>query len=283
MTKRPSSSRKSAKAARTKTKSNRPALRRSSEFEDDLITRLANEPWVRFADGRELARWAKQDEIRYNQGNRQVAKYLFFRRVFDFLSENEIRGDYHEYGCHRCRTFRMALTEARRHNLDQMKFWAFDSFEGLPTLTTETSVSRWTQGALSTSESDFLTIVRDHGIYVENVRTTKGFYSDSLTPKLQKQMLASEAKIALVTVDCDLYESAVPVFNFIEPLLQDGSVIYMDDLFVGNKGNPNRGVARAFLEFQKRSKWRVRRHLDVSWWGRSYIVSSGASDIDGVI
>jgi hypothetical protein len=268
---------------RSSPKSNRTTGRIGNAPRDDLVVRIDGEPWIKLANGRELARWRKQDEIRYNQRNRQAEKYEFFRRVFDFLHENEIRGDYHEYGCHRCRTFRMALTEARRHNLNQMKFWAFDSFEGLPTPSTETSVSKWTQGALTTSESEFLTIVREHGIYVENVRTTKGFYSDSLTPKLQEQMLASEAKIALVTVDCDLYESAVPVFNFIEPLLQDGSVIYMDDLFVGNKGNPNRGVARAFLEFQKRSKWQVRRHLDVSWWGRTYIVSSGASEIDGVI
>jgi Macrocin-O-methyltransferase (TylF) len=276
---------KSSKSAPTRSspKSNRTTGPIGNAPEDDLVVRIDSEPWVKLADGRELARWSKQDEIRYNQGNRQAEKYQFFRRVFDFLHENEIRGDYHEYGCHRCRTFRMALTEARRHNLDHMKFWAFDSFEGLPTPTTETSVTKWTQGALTTSESEFLTIVRKHGIYVDNVRATKGFYADSLTPELQKQMLASEAKIALVTVDCDLYESAVPVFNFIEPLLQDGSVIYMDDLFVGNKGNPNRGVARAFLEFQKRSKWQVRRHLDVSWWGRTYIVSSGASEIDGVI
>ena len=32
-------------------------------------------------------------------------------------------------------------------------------------------------------------------------------------------------KIALVNVDCDLYESAVPVFRFIEPLLQEGAVL----------------------------------------------------------
>jgi hypothetical protein len=283
MTERPNSSHKSAKASQTKTKSNRPALRRSPELEDDLITRLHDEPWVKLADGRELARWAKQDEIRYNQGNRQVEKYLFFRRAFDFLTENEIRGDYHEYGCHSCRTFRMALTEARRHGLDEMKFWAFDSFEGLPTPFTETSVSKWTQGALRTSEATFRDLVRRHGIYVDKVGTLKGYYSDSLTPELQHRFVEKEKKIALVTVDCDLYESAVPVFQFIDPLLQDGSVIYIDDLFVGNKGNPNRGVARAFLEFQKCSKWRVRRHFDVSWWGRAYIVSSGGSDIDGVI
>ena len=43
-----------------------------------------------------------------------------------FLSGNRINGDYFEFGCHRCRTFRMALTEARRHNLREMKFLAFD-------------------------------------------------------------------------------------------------------------------------------------------------------------
>ncbi|AXK79055.1 hypothetical protein DW352_00080 [Pseudolabrys taiwanensis] len=250
--------------------------------EEDLIVRIDGEPWVKLADGRELAKWSKQDEIRYNQGNRQAEKYLFFRRVFDFLTENEIRGNYLEFGCHRCRTFRMALTEARRHNQDHMKFFAFDSFEGLPIPTTETSVTKWTQGALTTSEQSFQDLVHKHGIYVDRVKTIKGFYSDSLTDELQTQFVAKENKIALVTVDCDLYESAVPVFDFIEPLLQDGSVIYMDDLFVGNKANPTRGVARAFLEFQKRSKWRFIRHLDVGWWGRTYIARTADDGIDGV-
>ncbi len=244
---------------------------------DEMITGVEGEPWVRLADGVELASWNKDDEVGYNQRNRQAEKYLFFRRVFDFLKENEIRGDYHEYGCHRCRTFRMALTEARRHNLDEMRFWAFDSFEGLPDPTTETSVSKWTKGTLSTSESDFVALVQAHGIYVDRVRTVKGFYSDSLSAPLQQRFAGEQARIALATVDCDLYESAVPVFGFIEPLLQDGTVIYMDDLFVGNKGNASRGVARAFLEFQARSKFRFVRHLDVGWWGRSYIACTGGA------
>jgi len=264
-----------AASLRKQVKPKAAAARPASPIENDAITLLDHEPWVRLADGRELAKWSKQDEIRYNQGNRQREKYLYFRRTFDFLHENEIKGDYYEFGCHRCRTFRMALTEARRHNLDDMKFWAFDSFEGLPEPTTETSVSKWTSGALTTSETTFLDLVNKHGIYTDKVKTVKGFYSDSLTEKLRDQAETKEQKIALVTVDCDLYESAVPVFEFIEPLLQAGSVIYMDDLFVGNKGNPNVGVARAFLEFQKRSKWSFSRHLDISWWGRSYVAYSG--------
>jgi hypothetical protein len=61
------------------------------------------------------------------------------------------------------------------------------------------------------------------------------------------------------------------VFNFIEPLLQEGSVLYIDDLFAGYKGNPTKGVARAFREFRKRSRFKFVRHLDIGWWGRSYI------------
>lgn len=251
--------------------------------EKDLIVRLDDEPWVRIDGEEALGNWGKDDEIRYNQGNRQSEKYLMFRRTFDFLTENEIFGDYLEFGCHRCRTFRMALTEARRHGLDKMKFWAFDSFEGLPTPETETSVSKWVQGALTTTDEDFMGHVRNHGIYLDNVETVMGFYSDSLTPDLQEKFKKQESPAALITVDCDLYESAVPVFDFIEPLLQEGTIIYMDDLFVGTKGSPHKGVARAFLEFQEKSAWVFSRHLDVSWWGRTYIARPRDNGFKGVL
>ena len=85
-----------------------------------------------------------------------------------------------------------------------------------------------------------------------------------------------EAKIAFACIDCDLYESAVPVFRFIEPLLHEGTVVYIDDLFVGYKGSPAKGVARAFLEFQAKSRFSFVHHMDVGWSGRSYIAYLGA-------
>lgn len=258
----------------------------SSDRADDVpadpvtgIRPLAREPWVEIADGAALANWSAEDEIRYNQQNRQSEKLRFFRQVFDFLKENEIAGDYHEFGCHRARTFRMALTEARRKNLSDMAFWAFDSFAGLPAPETETSVGKWTQGALATSEQEFLRLIGEHGIYTDKVRTVKGLYGDSLTPALKQQFTTAGRRIALANIDCDLYESAVPVFDFIEPLLQAGSVLYIDDLFVGNRGNPGRGLARAFVEYRQRSRWRFVRHLDIGWWGRSYIASDTESDL----
>ena len=229
------------------------------------------EPWVELPDGRALANWSREDEVAYNQTNRQSEKALFFRRAFDFVKDNRVHGDYFEFGCHRCRTFRMALTEARLHNMDDVKFWAFDSFEGLPDPTSDTSVEIWKSGALTTSETDFMRLVREHGIYVNRVQTIKGFYSNSLTHTLQRRFLDEENRVAFVNVDCDLYESAVPVFEFIEPLMQEGTIIYLDDVFAGYRGSPAKGVARAFLEYQQKSRWKFQRHLDIGWWGRSYI------------
>jgi hypothetical protein len=241
------------------------------------VEAIAQEPWVKLPNGEELKDWVKDDEIAFNQKNRQTEKYKFFIQTFDFLTDNRVRGNYLELGCHRCRTFRMALTEARRHNADWMKFFAFDSFEGLPDSSGH-SVEIWTRGALTTTVDQFMTMVREHGIYVDRVTPIKGFYSDSLTTQLRSQFLDNENKIALATIDCDLYESAVPVFDFIEPLLQEGSVLYIDDLFAGYKGSPNKGVAKAFREFRQRSRFRFVRHLDIGWWGRSYIayIDSGA-------
>src|ERR1700722_15816037 len=117
-----------------------------------------DEPWVALADGNALKAWGRDQEIAYKQTNRQTEKALFYRRTFDFLTDNRVRGDYHEFGCHRCRTFRMALTEARRHNVESMKFFAFDSFEGLPDSSGH-SVEIWQRGALATPVDEFMRMV----------------------------------------------------------------------------------------------------------------------------
>jgi hypothetical protein len=229
------------------------------------------EPWVKLANGSELRDWGREDEIAYNQANRQARKYEFYVQAFDFFTDNKVKGDYYEFGCHRVRTFRMALTEARRHNLSDTNFYAFDSFAGLPEPETSPSVTMWKQGVLCTTEEQFWELVRAHGIYVDRCKTIKGFYQDSLSQERQQEFVCTGSKIAMVCVDCDLYESAIPVFKFIEPLLQEGSLIYIDDLFAGYKGSPAKGVARAFAEYQQSSRWKFVPHMQVGWWGRSYI------------
>ena len=54
--------------------------------------------------------------------------------------------------------------------------------------------------------------------------------------------------IALLHVDCDLYESARDALAAAAPALQDGTMVMFDDWF-HYKGRPDRGEARAFTEF----------------------------------
>lgn len=239
------------------------------------ISPQSAEPWVTLADGRDLAAWGRQEAIAYNQMNRQTQKLAFFSNAFDCLDGNEVRGDYFEFGCHRGRTFRMALTEARRHRFDQMRFVAFDSFEGLPEPLGQPDVRTYYVGALRTSEEAFRRLIRAHGVYVDRCELVKGLFQDSLTLALQRRLLAAGRKLALACIDCDLYESAVPVFRFIEPFLQEGSLLYIDDWFAGYKGSPLKTIAKAFHEFEQVSRFRFVPHMQIGWWGRSFLAYSG--------
>ena len=245
----------------------------SNKYSEPVARGKVGEPWTDLPTASELGSWGEQEQIAYNQQRRNTAKHNFYIQAFDFLYTNEVPGDYFEFGCHRCRTFRMALTEARRQNRNEMKFYAFDSFEGLPALQdpNAVAVTDYRKGALKTSTEDFLGIVSEHGIYVSQVETIKGFFDDSLTPALKKSMLGKGAQAALVCIDCDLYESAVPVFNFIEEFLQPGTLIYIDDYHVGYRGSPYAGVGQAFEEFKARSRYRFPTFLTVGGFGASFI------------
>ena len=100
--------------------------------------------------------WCHEDRIIWNQVQRQGDKHQFFRHAFEFISDNGINGDYHEFGCQRCRTFRMAMLEAKRHFLNRMRYWAYDSFEGLPEIDNDESEfgRRWEKGQLMTEERE---------------------------------------------------------------------------------------------------------------------------------
>lgn len=209
------------------------------------------EPWVNLKTGVDFSNWKKNDEIQLNQKLRQETKYWAFCNFFDMINENGISGDYFEFGCHRVRTFRMALTEARVHDLNTLRFLAFDSFEGLPQEgVAESKHKIWKAGALSTSEAEFKRIINAHGIYTDKVRTIKGFYSQSLTNNLSNELIAENYSAALVNVDCDIYESALDVFKFLPNFLKEGSIIYVDDYFAGYKSNPEKGVGLALTEFK---------------------------------
>ena len=237
------------------------------------IQNINVEPWVDLPSSKFLQNWQRKNEIEFNQKNRQIEKYKMFMKVFDFLNANGIEGDYFEFGCHRCRTFRMVMSLAYLHFNKKMHFFAFDSFQGLPKPKNKVSVSHWQKSSLKTTEVQFLKLIKETGYKTDNVHIIKGFYDKSLSRDLIKNFKNQDIKCKLVNIDCDLYESAVPVFKFLDSFLIEGSIIYLDDYYVGNNGNINYGIPRAFEEYKKISNWTFTEHMQVSWWGKTFIAS----------
>ncbi len=60
------------------------------------------------------------------------------------------------------------------------------------------------------------------------------------------------------------------VLQFIEPLLCKGAIVYFDDFYM-YEGNPEKGEQKAFLEYQAVSQHGFNPHLNVSWFGKSFL------------
>jgi len=153
--------------------------------------------------------------------------------VADYLVNAEIPGDYAEFGVYKGTTFGYAAN-LFHHLFPEMRFLAFDSFEGLPEpkgvdRSEQGFASGFFKGQFAADEEEFRNNVYAAAPYLppERLLTTKGWFDKTLTREYAKNIDLQQ--FACVWIDCDFYESTVPVLNFITPYLAIGSVILFDD------------------------------------------------------
>ena len=177
---------------------------------------------------------------------------------------------YFEFGCHSGRTFAMAINSSRYVNLSSFKYFAFDSFEGLPQTNQEID-GYFETGTFCTPKNDFIKIIhKKTGIFLKNEQIIEGFYEKSLTQELYRIL----PKIGVVHIDVDLYSSTVEVLNFISPLLVKGSIILFDDWYCFPPGDLQ-GEKKAFSEFcETNSEFKFEPWKAYSTFGQSFFVTS---------
>ena len=179
---------------------------------------------------------------------RKEARRHVFLSISVYHHQNQpVDGYYFEFGCHKGRTMRLAWDAF--HALFDRTYVGFDSFEGLPPVAPHDRMPIWREGGLVTPEREFREIVTGHGVPDDRLITIKGYFDRSLTRSRAEALLPTGA--AVVYVDCDLYDSTVPVLRFVRPFLRRGTVIVFDDWFCFH-GDPDRGERRAFREFRER-------------------------------
>lgn len=191
----------------------------------------------------------------------------------DYLVGAQVDGDYCEFGVYNGDTFGHMV---RYHEIfPDMRFFALDSFEGLPEPTgidnEQGYTSNFHKGEFACSEEQFMRNLKKKKLPTDRVTTVKGWFSDSLNDALVKKH--SLNKIACAWVDCDLYESTVPVLEFLTDKLSVGSLMIFDDWKV-YRNLPDRGQQKACAEWlEKNPGLELRDLFDFSHHGKVFTVS----------
>lgn len=217
----------------------------------------------------------------------EAANQLFYD-VANFVVYNQVAGDYLEFGVYQgdslAKMYHSLLFQWEtyknhaaqfNHKYDSsywqdIRFIAFDSFAGLPATQSKDTPEHFSRaGIYSMPLERFWKNIKDKGVEASKVITVPGWFDDTLATDVAKKHEIYKASI--VFVDCDLYESAVPIFRFISDLIQDGTVIIIDDFF-RYKGHPKKGIRRAFSEWLEKSPHIAVSELTRCWANRVVFV-----------
>jgi hypothetical protein len=182
-----------------------------------------------------------------------------------FVTWNQVEGDYLEFGVYRGDSFVAAYRAIWGNRLRHLafgyddadylrwkesppRFFAFDSFEGLPAGSGDRHVDYF-PGAYRATEAEFRANLVKQGVDPRQVVVVPGFYQNTLTPKIKAEH--GLRRVAVAMIDCDLYESTVPVLEFLTDIVGQGTILIFHDWF-RFRGSPKHGEQRACREWLAR-------------------------------
>ncbi len=179
---------------------------------------------------------------------------------------------YYEFGLFKGFSFWFAEQIAREYTESNFRFLGFDSFEGLPNPQLEVEARAFREGDFKGTYEVVTNNLRRWKADCSKIQLYKGFYSDHFFDQLREKEKFPPVSICLI--DVDLYDSCVPVLNFIKEYLVEGSILLFDD-YNQLASDKNSGERRAFVEFESRNpKFKKEYLFDYGWEGVAFRVVS---------
>lgn len=194
-------------------------------------------------------------------------------KAFDIQSKrNMIDGHaYWEFGVFKGFSMWFSQMYARTKGLDNFTYYGFDSFEGLPHSEIDGMKPAFAEGHYSSPHNFITSTFEKLEFPTDKLNLFKGFYSPELFKKL-----SSENKflpISICVIDVDIYESTVPVLEFIKDHLVVGSIILFDDFNCFLESDEH-GERKALIEFRKKYPNFEFKHLfGFGWHGEVFEVT----------
>lgn len=203
----------------------------------DLIDRKQQYLWGMNSIYRKAYELAQEDTARYVIENMRTAYSIHSREEYHewlcgLIGENQSKNGINlEFG--------VAYGASIVKFAERVKnpFYGFDSFEGLP----EDWIAELRKGEFKANK---LLKMPEH------VELVKGYYDVSLPSFMQREDIIGR-RADFVHIDCDLYTSTKTVFEYIAPLIQEGTIIAFDEYF--NYPGWQLDEYKAFQEYVKQN------------------------------
>lgn len=186
---------------------------------------------------------------------------------------------YFEFGMFRGYSMWWADRLAREFGAKGFTYYGFDSFAGLPLPELEEERSIFFKGQFGASYDVVVRNLTKWEADLTKIKLFKGWYSEDLFTKIKAENNLSKASVCLI--DVDLYDSCVPVLEFVRHYLVPGSILIFDDWDQLRKQlgpdaqDDSTGERRAVKEFESRYPMFKKEHLfDYGWEGAAFRVVS---------
>ncbi len=202
-----------------------------------------------------------------------IGKYFAIKKAFYLTTIGGIKGDYIEFGVFTGSSMSCALRSARTNRLGKLKetsrFFGFDSFEGFGEIPDEHHHPFFSDKNFAVNIENVQKRLNRIKKPNQKLKLVKGFYSETLDGKTPSTYKIQKSSVVLI--DCDFYNASLSCFNFIGPVIQEGTIIIIDD-FYSYKGHSRKGTYGAFQDFLNiYDKYKFRRIFDYGIGGIAYI------------
>lgn len=196
-----------------------------------------------------------------SEGHRLHRKIRFLLDIRGLLIINKIQGDYVEFGVYRGD---MMYAAAKILSPHIRKYIGLDTFAGLP----------------EPYEGDAEIFVFESQGFMDTPREVAGrmmsgfnatlIEGDFRQKEVQERFRAEVSKISVVTIDCNWPSSVRAAMTVSYPFLQGGSIIFIDDYFVGTR--QANFSDRILQEITERSNLKFIEFMTYPPCGRAFLV-----------
>lgn len=187
------------------------------------------------------------------------------------IKNNKINGyAYWEFGVFKGFSMWFSQMYARTKEINELEFYGFDSFAGLPHSEIDGMKPAFRDGHYQSPYEFIEKTFKTLEFPTDKLKLFKGFYSKDLFNKFSEEN--KFRPISICVIDVDIYESTVEVLEFIKDYLVPGSLILFDDFNCFLKSDEH-GERKALIEFKEKYPNFEFKHLfGFGWHGEVFEV-----------